>query len=93
MTKWWTWIPDRCYNPNMTIDKALELFKEKNVPEYAYVTNGKLGNGECAGIQKTGVTWTTYYSERGEKKHLREFSTESEAVISWINAVSEICDK
>jgi len=64
----------------MTVDDMLALLRRQGVPEEFYVTGGRLGHGECLGIEQDGPRWRIYYSERGGKSPLAIHDSEDAAV-------------
>ena len=71
----------------VTVAEALMLFKKEKIPDYLYVHDGELGNGECHGIEELDGKWATYYSEHGQKSTVAEFETEAAAVEDWVRTV------
>jgi hypothetical protein len=64
----------------MTEAEMLALLRRQGVPEEFYATGGRLGNGECLGIERDGPRWRVYYSERGGKSSLAVHGSEDAAV-------------
>jgi hypothetical protein len=64
----------------MTVAEMLDLLRRQGVPEELYVTGGRLGMGECLGIERDGACWRVYYSERGGKAPLAIHGSEDAAV-------------
>jgi hypothetical protein len=64
----------------MTVERMLALLRRHGVPEAFYVTGGRLGSGECLGIEQDGAAWRIYYSERGGKSPLAVHRSEDAAV-------------
>lgn len=62
-------------------------FEQNNVPDEYYVIN-ELGGGEVDGIGNIDGQWTTYYSERGKMRNVKNFENEDEACRVLIKLVS-----
>ncbi|MBK1661894.1 hypothetical protein [Paracraurococcus ruber] len=60
--------------------EMVALLRRRGVPEEFYVTGGRLGFGECLGIEQDARGWLVYYSERGGKSPLARHATEDGAV-------------
>lgn len=63
----------------MSLAELRALFRNANVPDYFYVTDGGLGAGECVGIEPVAGGWSIYYSERGRKSPLETYPDEDSA--------------
>ena len=74
----------------MTVAEMLALFQRHRVPEWFYVTDGRLGTGECVGIERDGARWRLYYSERGGKSPLGDFDSEDGAVRAMVSHVDSM---
>jgi hypothetical protein len=64
----------------MTVAEMVALLRRHRVPEHFYVAGGRLGSGECLGIEQDGRGWLVYYSERGGKSPLARHASEDMAV-------------
>lgn len=64
----------------MTVDEMAAFLRRQGVPEEFYVTGGRLGVGECLGIERDAQGWLIYYSERGGKSPLARHAVEDAAV-------------
>lgn len=62
----------------MTKPELRERLLRENVPEQCYSLDGGLPD-ECYCLAKTKNGWEVYYSERGEKAGLKQFTSEHEA--------------
>ena len=63
----------------MTVEELKRNLTEMNIPEdmYSLMTGGYPNEAFC--LIKSDKGWEVYYSERGQKSSVREFSSESEA--------------
>jgi hypothetical protein len=62
----------------MNILELEKVLMQIGIPLHAYSLKGGLPN-EAFCIGKNGVSWETYYSERGNKSREKIFETEQEA--------------
>lgn len=62
----------------MTIDSLQDVLTSRGVRADSYSLNGGLPNEQYC-IDRDGLQWLVYYSERGVKMSLREFAVESDA--------------
>ncbi|MEM7188153.1 MAG: hypothetical protein AAF439_00955 [Pseudomonadota bacterium] len=73
----------------MTTDLLVWRLNQLGVPDEMY-TIGGLGGGEVYGVEEINGTWCTYYSERGFRNDLKEWSSEKEACDFLFKTVVQI---
>jgi hypothetical protein len=73
----------------ITIQKAVEILKQNDVPEFFYSVGG-LGNGECIGISTENGLYYTYFSEHGTKSSIKQFDTESAASEDFLKRIVKL---
>lgn len=62
----------------ITITELRQRLRSENVPEDCYSLEGGLPDERyCLGTSESG--WEVYYSERGRKSNLKQFTSEHEA--------------
>ncbi len=60
-----------------------------NIPSDAFSLDGGLPNDAIC-LRETAFGWEVYYSERGEKYHLRSFLSEQEACEHFFNELKNM---
>lgn len=73
----------------MNIDEMKKHFQDHCVPDHYYVID-ELGAGEVDGIALMDGKWCTYYSERGERRNIKTWNSEAEAVAHIVPLVEEV---
>ncbi|WP_349407778.1 hypothetical protein [Pseudalkalibacillus sp. SCS-8] len=71
----------------MNIQKLKEVLEKKNIPSHYYSLDGGLPNDAWC-LRKSAVRWEVYYSERGKKYSVKEFTSEEEACNYLYNKLS-----
>jgi hypothetical protein len=69
------------------IDLEAKL-RQHNIPSSSYSLKGGLPN-EAYCLERLTDKWAVYYSERGSKTSLKEFTTENEACEYFIQLMSK----
>lgn len=70
----------------MNIAKLKFTLDELNIRKDAYSLNGGLPN-EALCINKKGIVWQVYYSEKGKKTNLKVFFSEKSACNYFLNLI------
>lgn len=73
----------------MTKVQLLEILMQKNIPNDLYSLKGGLPNERYC-LNEFNGNWEVYYSERGVKSQLKDFSNEEEACEYLYNKLIKI---
>lgn len=78
----------------MKISELKEKLQTMKIPESSYLINCVEYPNEAYVLLFNGAEWEVYYSEKGKKRRLQKYTTESEACeqfLKWIskNVLSE----
>lgn len=73
----------------MKTNELEEKLKNMKAPESSYLINCVEYPNEAYVLFFNGVEWEVYYSERGKKRKLQKYATESEACEQFLKWISK----
>ena len=95
MIRFWEFIAHRCpaaaelgrsAREGVTLDDVAQELDRRGIPESSYCLTGGLPN-EAYTIERAAERWRVYYSERGCRSGVLEFTDEREACAALLREV------